>query len=92
MDLSVLEEGVLTLRLPRWLSSKESTCQRRTHRSSSFDPRSARAPWRGARQPTPVFLPGESHGWRGLAGCSEESSVTEPTLHTCVVTAVWAVN
>ena len=25
-------------------------------------------PWRRARQPTPVFLPGESHGQRSLAG------------------------
>ena len=23
-------------------------------------------------QPTPVFLPGESHGWRSLAGCSSQ--------------------
>ena len=27
-------------------------------------------PWRRARQPTPVFLPGESHGRRSLAGYS----------------------
>ena len=27
-------------------------------------------PWRRARQPTPVFLPGESHGQRSLAGYS----------------------
>ena len=26
--------------------------------------------WRGKWQPTPVFLPGESHGWRSLVGCS----------------------
>ena len=26
--------------------------------------------WRRARQPTPVFLPGESHGWRSLMGYS----------------------
>ena len=25
-------------------------------------------PWRRAWQPSPVFLPGESHGWRSLAG------------------------
>ena len=25
-------------------------------------------PWRKERQPTPVFLPGESHGQRGLVG------------------------
>ena len=27
-------------------------------------------PWRTAWQPSPVFLPGESHGWRSLAGYS----------------------
>ena len=27
-------------------------------------------PWRRARQPTPLFLPGESPGPRSLAGCS----------------------
>ena len=26
--------------------------------------------WRRKWQPTPVFLPGKSHGWRGLVGCS----------------------
>ena len=26
-------------------------------------------PWRRKRQPTPVFLPGESQGWGSLAGC-----------------------
>ena len=38
-------------------------------------------PWRRARQPTPVFLPGESHGQRGLAGYSprgcKESDMTK---------------
>ena len=36
-----------------------------------------------ARQPTPVFLPGESHGQRSLAGYSSqghtESDMTEAT-------------
>ena len=27
-------------------------------------------PWRSKWQPTPVFLPGKSHGQRSLAGCS----------------------
>ena len=31
-------------------------------------------PWRRARQPTPVFLPGESHGQRSLAGSWLEAS------------------
>ena len=37
--------------------------------------------WRGKWHPTPVFLPGESHGRRSLVGCSpwggEESDTTE---------------
>ena len=39
--------------------------------------------WRRKRQPTPVFLPGESHGWGSLVGCSPwgrtESDTTEVT-------------
>ena len=41
-------------------------------------------PWDGRRrqwQPTPVLLPGKSHGWRSLIGCSpwgrKESDITE---------------
>ena len=30
----------------------------------------ASTPWRRKWQPTPVFLPGKSHGWRNLAGYS----------------------
>ena len=33
-------------------------------------PVSGRFPWRRAWQPTPVFLPGESHGQRSLVGYS----------------------
>ena len=37
-------------------------------------------------QPTPVFLPGKSHGQRSLAGYSmwghKESDMTEATYHT----------
>ena len=39
--------------------------------------------WRRKWQPTPVFLSGESHGWRSLVGCSPwgctESDTTEAT-------------
>ena len=35
-----------------------------------FDPWVGKIPWRRAQQPTPVFLPGESHGQRILAGYS----------------------
>ena len=33
-----------------------------------LNPVSGRFPWRRAWQPTPVFLPGESHGQRSLVG------------------------
>ena len=33
-----------------------------------FDPWVRNIPWRTAWQPTPVFLPGESHGLRSLEG------------------------
>jgi len=36
-----------------------------------FDPRLGKIPWRTKQQPTPVFLPGESHGQRRLVGCSQ---------------------
>ena len=43
-------------------------------------------PWRRAWQPTPVFLPGESRGQRGLVGYSlwgcRESDTTEQLTHT----------
>ena len=32
-----------------------------------FDPWVRKIPWRRVWQPTPVFLPGESHGQRSLA-------------------------
>ena len=38
-------------------------------------------PWRREWKPTPVFLPGESHGQKNLVGCSpwscKESDTTE---------------
>ena len=33
-----------------------------------FHPWVRKVPWRRAWQPTSVFLPGKSHGWRSLAG------------------------
>ena len=44
-------------------------------------PGSRRSPGEGNGQPTPVFLPRESHGWRSLVGYSpwglKESDMTE---------------
>ena len=36
-------------------------------------PGSGRSPWRRKWQPTPVLLPGESHGGRSLVGCHWQS-------------------
>ena len=57
----------LEVGLPRWLSGKESPCQ---CRRCEFDPWVGKIPWRRKWQPTPVFLPGKSHGQRSLAGYS----------------------
>ena len=46
-----------------------------------FDLWVRKIPWRRAWQPTPVFLPGESHGQRSLVG-SKESDMTEHVEQT----------
>ena len=52
---------------------------------TQFDPWVGKIPWRRKWQPTPVFLPGKSHGQRSLAGYSswghKESDMTE---HACI--------
>ena len=54
-----------------------------------FNPWVGKTPWRRAWQPTPVFLPGEFHGQRSLAGYSPqgrtESDTTEAIQHTCML-------
>ena len=60
--------------------------QCRRHRRCGFDPWVGKIAWRRAWQPTPVFLPGESHEQTSLAGYSpwgpKESDLTEMTGHT----------
>ena len=50
-------------------------------RRPGLDPWVRKIPWRREWQPTAVFLPGESHGQRGLEGYSprgrRESDMTE---------------
>ena len=64
---------------------KESICQCRRCR---FDPWVVTIPWRRAWQPTAVFLPGESHEQRSLAGYSpqgqKELDTTEANEHVCM--------
>ena len=48
-----------------------------------FDPWVGKTPWKREWHPTPVFLPGESHGQRSLVNYSpwghKESDTTEAT-------------
>ena len=57
-----------------------------------FHPWVGKIPWRRAWQCTPVFLTGESHGQRRLAGYStwgcKEWDSTEATQHTCSETSL----
>ena len=60
--------------------------QRRKHKRRGFSPWVSKVPWRKKRQPTPIFLPGKSHGQRSLAGYSlwgcRDSDTTE---HACTL-------
>ena len=54
--------------LPRWLSDEKSAY--RSCKRCGFNPWVRKIPWRRKWQPTPVFLPGGSHGQRSLVGYS----------------------
>src|SRR5574340_1103377 len=62
-------------------------------RRCGFDPWMGKIPWRREWLLTPVFLPGESHGQRSLAGYSpwgcKESDTTERLAHTHILTATY---
>ena len=51
-------------------SGKEPASQCRRHEKLEFNPWIGKIPWRRAWQPTPVFLPEESHEQRSLLGYS----------------------
>ena len=57
---------------PGGTSGKEPACQSRRHKRHGFDPWVRKIPWRRKWQPTPVFLPGDSHGWKSLEGYSPQ--------------------
>ena len=65
-------------------SSKEPTCQCRRCWRQGFSPCVRKISWRRPWQPTPVFLPGESHGQGSLAGYipwgRKESNMTAKSL------------
>ena len=70
---------------PLWkkvVSGKESAGQCRGRKRHGFNPWGGKIPWRKKWQPTPVFLPGEFHGYRSLAGYSPWGhKVSDMTKH-----------
>ena len=55
---------------PGGASGKEPACKCRSYKKLKFDPWVRKILWRKEWQPTPVFLPGKSHGEKSLAGYS----------------------
>ena len=60
----------VTYVFPGGPNSKKPACQCRKCKRPGFDPWVGKIPWRRECQPTPIFLPGEFHGQRSLAGYS----------------------
>ena len=81
LGLQLIGESPSTL----WRVSggKEPACQCRRLKRHGFSPWVGKIPWRRAWQPTPVFLPGETHGQRNLVGYGpwgrKESDMTKAT-------------
>ena len=61
------QELTATISFPGGSDDKESACNAG---DLGLTPGLGRVPWRREWLPIPVFLPGESHGQRGLAGYS----------------------
>ena len=75
----------LPLGFPGSSSGKELASQCWRSKRCRFHPWVRKIPWKRSWQPTPVFLPGESHGQRSLVGYSpwdhKELDTTEATWH-----------
>ena len=89
---------MVVLHFPRASVGKESTCNAR---DMDLIPGSGKIPWRRTRQPTPVFVPGESHGqrtgrWQSIGlqrvghdlsdwACTHGSSIFSFLRNLCVI-------
>ena len=61
---------MLQYRLPCWFSGKEFTCNAGDTDST---PGVRNIPWKRKWEPTPILVPGKSHGWSSLADFSSWS-------------------
>ena len=72
---------LIPFRLPQTSLVAQSVKNLPAVRRPGFDLWVGKIPWRRKWQPTPVSLPGKSHGERSLVGCSpwvrQESGMTE---------------
>ena len=68
--VALLKLCIIYMGFPGCAAGKEPTCQCRRCKRPEFDFWVRKIHWRRAWQPTPVFLSGESHGQRSLAGYS----------------------
>ena len=66
LEVENMATHVIQWGFPHGASGKELTCQCRRPKRHGFDPCVGKIPWRRARQPTQVSLPGEYHGQRSL--------------------------
>ena len=87
-NLNITEfQGMYIYKLPKWRLGRTCLPMHKTKRCG-FHPWMGETPWRKAWQPTPVFLPGKSHGRRTLVGYGtqghKESDMTEVTQHSTV--------
>ena len=72
LDIGICENSLSNFNMrvdfPGDARGKESAWQRRRHKRHGFNLWVRKIPWNKKCQPTPVFLPGKSHGQRRLAG------------------------
>ena len=71
-QISYIEADALPSELlgkPRWVAVKNLPANAGDMRLG-LNPWIGKMPWKRAWQPTPVVLPGESHGWKSLVGYS----------------------
>ena len=91
-NLNSISKKKKKLGLPWWLRGYSIYLQ---CGGPGIDPWVGKIPWRRKWQPTPVFLPGESHGWKSLVGYSpwgrKESDTTEQ-IHSLISKIVFTLD
>ena len=70
-------------------SGKESNCQCRSPQRHGFHPWAGKIPWGRKWQPTPVFLPGQFHRQRSLAGTVHVFAKSQTGMSTYSVIHNW---